>query len=347
VGSLEQNSTLQTRRAGEFNVGRSLEKGIHMLTKMRNALRMTWRQVYTSTIALLPTLSAAEQTKLSWAKPIESHTAVPNAYQDFFEPFLADGRGFPYSVLTPSYEGFIHRTTEKLICDFGHEIYVLERSGNTFEAQCYPLEGISYVEVRTILLDSCIKISGVTRQGIPAFSTFKFNSVTDFLFTPILERIRLAAVDSKDAVQSSELEKFDHWVRLNYKFMNYAKRSLLGGEKVIHTILQPEIRASVLTVLGKTYYRTISPTHVSILTDRELIMIREEERHSGEDKYGGIWDYIPLNKIVTLSLRGKDNNLLILSIHLPEGACLEYLFQASAEREINQILDRLRELTSG
>ena len=318
-----------------------------MLTKMRNILWMNWRQVYTSTIAGLPTLSAAEQTKSSWAKSIESYDAVPNVYKDFFEPFLADGRVFPYTVLTPSYEGFIHRTTEKLICNFGHEIYVLERSGNTFEAQCYPLEGISYVEVRTILLDSRIKISGVTRHGVPTSSTLKFNSVTDYLFTPILERIRLATFDSKDAAQSSELEKFDHWVRLNYKFMNYAKHSLLAGEKVIHTIMQPEIRASVLTVLGKTYYRTISPTHVSILTDRELILIREEVRKSGEDKYGGIWDYIPLNKIVTLSLSGKDSNLLVLSIQLPESARLEYLFQASAKREIDQLLERFRELTTG
>ena len=317
-----------------------------MLAKMRNILRRTWRQAYASTLAGLPRLSAAEQTKSSWAKSVESYAAVPNVYKDFFEPLLAEGRVFPYTVLTPAHEGFIHRATEKLICDFGREIYVLERSGNAFEAQCYPLEGISYVEVRTILLDSRIKITGVTRQGLPASSTLKFNSVTDYLFTPILERIRLAAVESKGAAQRSELEKFDPWVRLNYKFMNYAKRSLLGGEKVIQTVLQPEIRARLFTALGKTFYRTISPTHVSILTDRELIIIREEERRSGDDQYGGIWDYIPLNKIATLSLGRKDNNLLVLSIQLPESARLENIFQASAEREINQLLDRYRALTT-
>ena len=127
--------------------------------------------------------------------------------------------------------------------------------------------------------------------------------------------------------------------------MTYARRSLLGGEKVIHTILQPEIRVSMFSILGKIY-RTISPTHMSILTDRELIIIREEERRSGEDRYGGIWNYIPLNKIVTLSLSRKDSNLLVLSIQLPKSACLEYLFQASAEQEINQLLDRFKELTT-
>jgi hypothetical protein len=317
-----------------------------MLTKMRNVLRMAWGQVYASTIVRLPLLGAYEQTRASWAKSIASYDAVPNAYKDFFEPLLADGRAFPYAVLTPSYEGFIHRTTEKLICDLGHEICVLERKGSTFDARSYPLDGISYVEVRTVLLDSHFKICGVTSRGVPDSSTLRFNTVTERLFTPILKRIRLANVDPKDAAPSLESERFNHWIRLNYKFMNYARHSLLGREKVVQAILQPEIRASVLTVLGRTYYRVISPTHAAILTDRELIIIREEARQSGVDRYGGIWDYIPLNKIVTLSLSEKNGDLLALSIQLPESVRLESLFQASAKREVEQLLERFRELTT-
>jgi hypothetical protein len=317
-----------------------------MLASTRNVLLKMWRKIYNSTISGLPTLSTEEQTRLSWAKSIESYAAVPKVYKDFFEPYFAAGRVFPYTVLSPSYEGFIHRTTEKLICDFGREIYVLERSGNTIEAKCYPIEGISYVEVRAILLDSHVKINGVTRDGIPASSIIKFNSVTDYLFTPIIEKIRLAAVDAQGAVQNSELAKFDHLLSVNYKFRNYAKRSLVGDEKVIHSILQPEIRARLLTIFGKTYYRTIFPTHMSILTDRELIMIREEARQSGDDRYGGIWNYIPLNKIVTLTLGEKDSSLLILSIQLPEKERLEYLYQPSAKQDLNQFLARFRELTA-
>ena len=212
------------------------------------------------------------------------------------------GQAFPYTVFTPSRDGFFHRSTEKLICILGQEIYVLEGRENTFEAQCYPIEGISYVEVKDILLDSHFKISGVTKQGVPASSTIKFNSVGDYLFTPILKRIRLATVDSRDAAQNSESDKFDHLVRLNYKFMNYARHSLLAGEKVIHFILQPEIRVPVVKILGKTYYRAISPTHMSILTDRELITISEDEpKNRAIGKYGGIWTYIQLNKIVSLT----------------------------------------------
>jgi hypothetical protein len=290
-------------------------------------------------------LTTEEQTRLSWAKSIESYAAVPKVYKNFLEPFFAAGIEFPYTVLSPSYEGFIHRTTEKLICGFNRQIYVLERSGNVYDTKCFPLEGISYVEVRAILLDSHFKISGVTKDGVPATSSIRYNTVTDYLFTPLVDKIRLAAVGTQGAVQKSEAGKFDYLFKVNYKFMNYANRSLLGEEKVIHAILQPEIKARLLVVLGRMYYRSIAPTHMSILTDRELILIREETRQSGDDRYGGIWDYIPLNKIADLSLGKKDSSLLKLSILLPENDRLELLYSASARQELDQLLIKFGELT--
>lgn len=301
--------------------------------------------IHALSVARPPALTAFEQTRMSWAKRIESYTDVPAAYKDFFEPFQAAGRAFPYAILTPSFEGFIHRTTEKLICDVGDEIYVLERSGNTFEARGYPLAQIGYVEVRTMLLDSCITISGITKDGILATSSLRFNTVTDYLLTPIVKRIRLATTDAPGKALNSELEKFDQWVHVNYKFMSYAKRSLLGGEKVVHTLLQPEIRARVLTILGKTYYRMISPTHMCILTDRELIIISEEMRKSGDDRYGGIWRYILLHKIAALSVQKKDDDLLVLAIQLPHGVQYEHLFQPSMRQELDQFVVKYRELT--
>jgi hypothetical protein len=128
--------------------------------------------------------------------------------------------------------------------------------------------------------------------------------------------------------------------------MNYARRSLLRGEKVIHTILQPEIRASVITLLGLTFYRTISPTLVSILTDRELILIQETERITRAEKYGGAWTYVPLNKITSLSIGEKANDLLVLSIQLPEDTRLECLFQASMRQEVNQLVEKFRKLAA-
>jgi len=291
-------------------------------------------------------LNPADLTRSSWAKPIRSYADVPAVYKKFFDSFLVEGRAFPYTVLTPSYEMFIHKTSEKLICDFGYEINVLEKNGNTFETQCYPLSGISYVELRTALLAASFKICGMSSRGIHTSSTLLFNSVTDYLFTPILKGIRLVPAGIKHVDQNAELEKFDRLVNVNFKFMNLAKHSLLEEEKVIQFILQPEIQESLLTFLGKTYFRTITPTHMSILTDRELIVIREDAARRKEDRYGGIWDYIPLNKIKSLTVSEKTVDLVGLTVQLPEDTSIELLFQVSAKEELNQLLNRFKELSS-
>lgn len=297
-------------------------------------------------IPWVPKYNAEEQTKLSWAKIVESYAVVPKTYKDFFEPLITAGIEFPHTVLTPTREGFMQWTTEKLVCDLGSEICVLEGKGNTFEAQRYPIKGISYVEAGMALLKSSIKITGVTDKGVPASSVFQFNSVTDFLFTPILKRIRNSNGDPKWNTQKSEMEDFDHWARSNFKFMNYARRSVLTGDRVVHSILQPEILKDKVTILGKTYYKTISPTHACILTNRELIMIREEVNRRGDDRYGGVWDYIPLNKIANLSLREMNGDLFSLLIELPEDEQIEFLYQSTAKEEVNMLLHRFRELTT-
>jgi hypothetical protein len=220
---------------------------------------------------------------------------VPAAYQEFFERLLAGGAAFPYTVLTPSYQGFLHRATESLVCDLEDEICILRERGRFRGAPLSP-EGISYVEARTFLLDSSIKIAGVTEQGVAASTSFKFNAVTDYLFTPILRRFRLASHGPGAAGLGSESEMFDDWAGLNFKFMNFAKRSLLAGDRVVQAILQPEIRTRALTLLGKTLSRLVSPTHICVLTDRELITVRRRQA-SANDKYGGIWDYVRWAKL--------------------------------------------------
>ncbi len=93
-----------------------------MLSKLQNRIQFNWRQVYNSFVTNEPKLDVTEQTKLSWAKLIKSYATVPAIFKDFFEPFKKDGLDFPYTVLTPSYEGFVHPTTERLICNFVDDI---------------------------------------------------------------------------------------------------------------------------------------------------------------------------------------------------------------------------------
>jgi hypothetical protein len=199
-----------------------------MSAKMQEILRLILGRAFSSPLTELSKLSSADLTRSSWAKLIRSYAEVPEVFKEFFDSSIVKGQAFPYTVLAPSYERFIHTTTEKLICATDHEIYVLEKNGNAFEVRCYPLEEITYVEFRSVLLDSSFRIGGVTSCGDCATSILKFNSVTDHCFIPILKHIRCPEADHKGVAQRTESEKFNYLFQLNYKFMNYGKHSLVG-----------------------------------------------------------------------------------------------------------------------
>jgi hypothetical protein len=312
-------------------------------TEMKQSSQTGWRRFFKP---LVSALGAEQQTKASWSRVIESYADVPPLYQTFFDPLIADKRPLPYSVFVPSCEGFLRRATEHLVCDFGSEICILKRHGDTFTAESYPLAGISYLETGTVLLDSWIKISGTTSQGVPSAATLRFNTVTEELFAPFLNKIRYAPRAPEAWALNPEADKFNRFGKLNYKLMNYARRSLLVGEKEIHTVLQSEIRAILLRFLGKTYDRTTSTAHVSILTDKELIIIQENGKWTRGARYGGTWHYIPLNKIAGLSLSEKADHLVGLSIRLFDEAPLEMLFEPSALPEVDLLVEQFGKLAA-
>ena len=315
-----------------------------MFGKMHRALESIGGWMHTSRIRWLLSLHREEGTKSAWAKKIASIEGIPELYLGYFEAHRSEDGSFPYTVLVPGFERLGYGVCEKLISAFERDIHVLERNGDALSAQCFSVDEIRYVEVRTVLLDSHIKVSGRTSAGVSASAVIQFNSVTDYLFTPILNTIRNGCPIRP--VQGAGSYEFEDWSNSNFKFMNYARRSVLRGEKVSHAILQPEIRTDRIPFLGRSLSRMLSPTHAVLLTDREWIAIREEAVQGRKDKYGGTWVYIPLNKITASTLDVVNEDLLALSIQLPEKERFEYLFQTSKEAEVRLLLDRLQELTS-
>jgi hypothetical protein len=169
------------------------------------------------------------------------------------------------------------------------------------------------------------------------------------MFAPLIDEIREAFRDPGRAHREPELRKIEDWVQLSFKFGNYARRSLLSGEEAIDALWQPGIRNNLLTFLGRSFYKTIATTHLLILTDRELIIIREDEtgRHWRDDsRYGGVWIYLPLGKIISVTLAKADANLLALSICLPQNDRIESLFLAVQQPAIDRFLNQIERVTS-
>lgn len=317
-----------------------------MPARIQNTLRLLGEQIQGLCVGGLSVWNSDQRAEWTWAKVIGSYEALPEPYWETLGSLLGGGRGFPYIVLTPAYDTFRTRVSEKLACVMDCEIHVLERSGKVVTTTCYPIESIRYVEVSSILLDYQVKIHGLTNQGVQASSIFRCSAATDYLFTPVLRKIRMCGALQQGLTDVRDTAPFDPWYRLNFKFMNFARSSLLGGEKVVCAVLQPEIKVERFRIPGKTYYRTVFPTHTCILTNRELILIREEALQDRKDKYGGIWDFIPLDKIASLAVSSKNGHLLALCIRLLTNEEFECLFEEAAAKEVDELAVRFHELTS-
>jgi hypothetical protein len=144
----------------------------------------------------------------------------------------------------------------------------------------------------------------------------------------------------------AEKEKFDHLSGLSFKFMNFGRSSLAPGEKVLQMLFQPEIRQPAWKLPGWTFYRTVTTTHLTILTDKELILIREDQRSFAikGKRYGGIWQYLPLRSLASVSLAETAAGLLILTFAIPSGETFQQHFAVSCRPELEQLCDQLQRL---
>ena len=292
----------------------------------------------------LPGLTGFDQSQRSWAKAIRSISEVPQAYASFFESLLTLDSPFPVTVLTPSYEGFLHSEAERMVCAMPEELAILTPRSTGLDVVRYPYAGAEYVELHIVLLDGHLKFAGTESGGAHTTTVIRFNAVTDYLFTPIVNQIRRGGQPPGPMGDGHDADSFMGWVKSNYKFMNYARRSLLGDEAIRHAFLQSEIRVRVASALGRTYSRPVAPTLATILTDQELILIREVLVRRNQDRYGGIWDYVRLKAIESVEIAETGRGHLRLSIGLHGGAPLEFLYEPSARQDLEGLVQELHGL---
>jgi hypothetical protein len=293
----------------------------------------------------LKLLSATEQTRLSWTKAIRNYDQIPSAYQAAFNGHFKSTDDFPYTLLAPFNGSFLKPTYEKLVSCTEDSIAIFERYPERISVTAYKLNAINYTETGSVLLYSWLTINGIDQDGRSSATTIKFNTVGDRLFLPILSRIRGQADFSSESQMAVEQAKFDYLSVLNYKFMNYGRRSLQPGDSVQRIVLQPEVRKEFLNLFGKSFWKLVFPAHIIILTNHEVISIQDASKVASS--YGGIWNYVPLEKISSVQLNEEANGNLTLCLELPADDRLEIPFEASNKAEAEKLQAEIKQLVSG
>ena len=284
----------------------------------------------------------------SWSRVVESFESMPEVFKSSYQMALGNAKPFPYIVFAPSFAGIRRKTTEKLLCEANDSIYIWEHVGSRIVMTEYPLKAVSDLEIGEILLYSWITISGVTKAGMASASTVEFNTATGRYFTRFTNRMRPAPVNVDEREQDMEKARFDYLAAEGFKFMNYAQGSLVRGERVLHTLWQPKICKPIISAGKHAFYQTtVLLAHLVILTDKEIIVIQDDERSSENRgvRYGGKWQYIALRNINAASLLGGADDTLVLSLSLSPGERrVEILFAASQRQEIVEFQSKLEKL---
>ncbi len=309
-----------------------------MSTKQPGWFGSVWQHL-PAAIAEFPLLTAGEQTKLSWARRIETMEDVPVDFRKTAAALVAETGALPYLVLTPSYASFIVHTTEKLVCGLDDEMRIYELNGGEVRLTAFCYADVSAVEVGCVLLKSWLTIRGKNTSGVATSITIKFNTVTDYLFLPIIGKLRRAESAADLQQHEAEQAKFNYLAHDFYKFMNVAKKCILPGEEVIGAVMQPELRTPWVTVFGHAYTRLQAPAHILVRTDRELIVAIEEKQEawSGSHKYGSIRTYIPLAKLAAVDLVAGTPTTR-MSLHLVGGEQIDLDFTAEQEPELRRLV---------
>lgn len=279
---------------------------------------------------------------VAWSKVIGTFEALPEIYQTFFRQIQKDTDGeLPYLVLTPASEKMIRRTPEQLACIARDNFYILENVENELRITAFPLSQIYSLEVGAILLYSWIKVQGLTSHGQLQSKTIEFNSISYPHFNPLLKQIRRVPVVG--IKKAREAEKFNCLASSSYKFMNYGRKSLLGDEKVMKILWEPEIRDRFFSKLDIPITRLKSYSHLFILTDKEIILIREDDlTHSIKGAhYGGIWQFIARANLASLKIHESDGNRFFLQINLRGDQTIHLLFRNENRIGVEEMINML------
>lgn len=284
---------------------------------------------------------------LSWAKVMDSFENIPNIYKNSYHALVGNTEGLPHTVLAPA-QGNLNgrKSVERLLCEINDTFYVLEPSGTQVVTTGYRYEDICSFEFGNVLLYSWFEISGKSDSAPSSTSTVEFNAACLRHLAPFFSKMRPAPASTDPTDLKLERAKFDYLNAENFKFMNFARESLVSGEKVIQSLYQLPNRESVFSLFGHSFYRTLSLAHLTILTDQEVILIGDTERitENKRSRYGGVWRYLPLRKMASVALDQQPNGLLRLTFYVSPDIQVERFYDASRLREVENLKQAIEAL---
>jgi hypothetical protein len=283
-------------------------------------------------------MTAAEQTRLSWARRLDRWEDAPAAYLPALRAYADRGIGFQQIVLTPTMEGFLRRINQRLVAWGSDCVVVLEGTRDRVGETAFAFPQVHYVEFAAILLRAWVTLRGRTLDGRDATTSFEFNAVSDGLFAPLIAGVRGAPAGDGDV--AFEMAKLDYLMGPSFKLMNFGRRCLRPGDRIVGTYFQPEIREPVFQALARSPTRRVTAAYLLLVTADEVILIRDlgEPERMHRIGYGGSWTYVPRRRGAEMSIAPRPDGRELLSIPLPTGNPLECVLEPHRSTQMEALV---------
>lgn len=278
-------------------------------------------------------------SKRFWPRAISSYKEIPAG---FLAEFPGEDAGFPYTVLIPGGEPstFENNVNPQMLCLYDDRLVSLEAIRGDVQTTEYALKSITSVEHGRVLLNSWLSIHSASRS-----KTFHFSSSVAHVFSPIVNAFRatdggVVSEKEADANTPDEVTKLGYLWKKNFKYFNYAKQSLAPGVKVEASVYQEEIPLSKLNLFNRPIFSSYLSGHLAVLTDRELIFIKESEevRAIHDTSYGGVFSYIPLQGVRSVTFDSTDDKKVdcVANISLVDGKHYQFQFSTATAVHLDE-----------
>lgn len=277
----------------------------------------------------------------SWSRIIGSRTALPGVFLDAF-PYEAP---FPYTVYAPAQGWRAESENSKLICLLPDRVVVFEdgKLGPAVRTD-YPFYSLQRIVRGRIFLHSWIQLHGLLSGGRMS-STIIYNSVSDYMYDPIVLALRKFAIIS-DASANSEASaewKIAFLRNDNLKLYRFGRSAILPGESVKEIIYQPELNAHFWHI----FRRRLIPNRIVILTDKEVICVSDaawdESAASAHLNYGVVKSFVPLRSILGANIVESDRPGLIELLIAQPGGEVRLSFGSRLAAEVEALRSELRD----
>lgn len=174
------------------------------------------------------------------------------------------------------------------------------RDGKLLVTYYLPAESLLYVHHNIILLYGSLELAGVVHEELIRIVA-EYNTVGQYLLDAALRRflqMHYGTADPQAGLKEQNNSILDHLGKESFKFMNGLRLyTLQPNERLLGYVFQPRIKEKLL----RYFSRSIAPTSLFALTDKNVIFIEEDKARG--TSYGWVITICPRNVVLTVECK--------------------------------------------